>query len=91
MMAPVTELETEHETQQAIDDRHRILIAAAVAALVGSPFRILEINPAEGPSETGWKHCGRIPAATRAVLRRCIPIRTKVAPKEATRETPHHA
>lgn len=47
-MAPATEMETESKSRPAIGERHRILIAAATAALVGSRSRILEINPAGG-------------------------------------------
>ena len=46
-MAPVTRMEIEPESWPAIGERHRVLIAAATAALAGSGFRILDINPAE--------------------------------------------
>jgi len=77
------ELETEREDRQAVGERHRVLIAAAVAAVVGSRFRILEINHTEQPSGTGWKHCGPISKpVTRAVLLRRVEIRTKTAREE---------
>ncbi len=85
-MAPVMEIETERDSHPAISERHRVLIAAAVAAVVGGPFRILEISPAEKPAETGWKHCGRISKpAPRAALRRPAQVRTKAARKEDKR------
>ena len=89
-MAPVLEIETleietEIEQRPEIGERHRVLIAAAVAAVVGGPFRILEIKPAE-PAATGWKHCGRISKpVTRAVLRRRTQVRTRAARKEDKR------
>jgi len=46
-MAPVLELETESESLEQIPVRHRVLIAAAVAAVAGAHFRILEIRPVE--------------------------------------------
>jgi biotin carboxyl carrier protein len=46
-MAPVTQIETELESRLETRERHRVLIAAAIVALVGSRFRILEISPAE--------------------------------------------
>jgi biotin carboxyl carrier protein len=45
-MAPGRETETERESRP-IGERHRVLIAAATAAVAGSGFRILEIEPAE--------------------------------------------
>ena len=93
-MAPVMQMETECEEQQAISERHRVLIAAAAAALVGSRFRILEINLAEESAEAGWKLCGR-PAkrVTRAVLGRYIihaPKRPARRKKEEIGETSNH-
>ena len=91
-MGPVTEMETEGRSRQAGDGRHRVLIAAAVAALLGTRARILEIDLAEEPSGTGRKHSGRVPAPVkRAVLRRRIQIRTKAVRKEEQRETSDHA
>jgi len=46
-MAPVLELETETECRRAIGTRTRVLIAAAVTAVLGSGFRILETIPAQ--------------------------------------------
>jgi hypothetical protein len=51
-MAPVMELEAESRKRMAIDRRSRVLIAAAAAAVLGSRFRILEINPAGSPRRT---------------------------------------
>jgi hypothetical protein len=91
-MAPVMEKESKREERQEIGERHRVLIAAAAAALVGSRFRILEINPVEEPSETGWERRGDITRLVkRAVLRRRIRIRVKAVRKEEKRETSHHA
>jgi biotin carboxyl carrier protein len=46
-MAPVLEHETEIDSRQETGQRTRVLIAAAVAALLGSSFAIREIGPAE--------------------------------------------
>jgi len=49
-MAPVMELETESEQSLEVAERHRVLIVAAVSAVVGARFRILDIHPLEGTS-----------------------------------------
>jgi hypothetical protein len=89
------EMETgQEEDRQAVSERHRVLIAAATAALAGSGFRILEIKPAEEPSGKGWERRGPVTnAAERAVPHRCIRVHVKAARKrkEEQRETAHHA
>lgn len=91
-MAPVMLMEAETGERQWADQRRRVLIAAAVAAVVGGPFRILAIDPVEEPSATGWKHCGPIqePDAPE-VLRRHLEIRTHTGRQEDPRETSNHA
>jgi len=46
-MAPVLELETESEQSLEVSERHRVLIVAAVSAVAGARFRILDIHPLE--------------------------------------------
>ena len=53
-MAPTLELETIGEELPEIEERDRVLIAAAAAAVVGSGFRIVEIKRAgEGKRRGG--------------------------------------
>ena len=46
-MASTALMETEYQSRPAIGPRHSVLIVAAAAALLGTRFRILEINPAD--------------------------------------------
>jgi len=57
-MAPVMELETASERFPEIDRRDRVLIAAAVAAVAGAHFRILEITPVSEGSRSTRNHPG---------------------------------
>jgi len=52
-MAPALELEAASERARRISERHRILIVAAVTAVVGEHFRILEIKPLHNVSRNG--------------------------------------
>jgi hypothetical protein len=52
-MAPVMDLEAGSERAPEISERHRILIVAAVSALAGDHFRILEINPLNKSGRNG--------------------------------------
>jgi hypothetical protein len=91
-MAPVMEIEAERTSRPVVSRRHRVLIAAAVAAVVGGRFRILEISRAPEPLETGWKPGDRAARpVTRAVVRMHLEIRTRKARREDKHETPHHA
>ena len=82
-MALVLETDTELEPRQEIGERHRVLIAAAVAAMVGRNARILDIDPVKrrGRASKPGKH---------APLRRRKQIRTKAVRKEEQRETSNH-
>lgn len=91
-MAPVTVMEAELEDRQTVSQRHRVLIAAAVAAVVDGRFRIVAIDPVRQPAPWGWKHCGRMaPSAARAAPRRHLEIRTDTASEEETYATSNHA
>ena len=69
-------------THASISRRHRILIAAAVAAVLGPRARIREITPG------GWSQLrpGHQPAP-RPTFRRSIQVRVRTARKEELRET----
>jgi len=83
--------ESNGEGDTIISEHHRVLIAAAARALLGTPFRIQEIEPVPG-RPSAW--AGRARAArliSRAALRRRIRVHVRVAPQEEKRETPHHS
>ena len=90
-MAPVMERETEREERHEIAEHHRVLIAAAAAALLGSRVHILQIEPVQEPPGTVWERRERVTMPVKgAVLRRRIRIRGKAVRKEEKRETSHH-
>ena len=92
-MAPVLERERKLEGREEIEERHRVLIAATVAAvLAGRGFRIAEIKPVQEPSRTGWKRRGPVAKVVKeALVRRRIRSRGNKRPKEQKRETSHPA
>ena len=91
-MAPVMVMEAERENQEAVSLRHRVLIAAAVAVVVGGRFRILSIDPVRTPVLSGWKHTGRIPPPAGPVVRRPPPAIPAETPGEEETDAPsNHA
>jgi hypothetical protein len=84
--------EIESEPRAQISERHRVLIAAAAAAVLGDRIRIVEIRETAEPSRNGWARYGRIPAeAPRKTVRPRIKALVKPPRKEKKRETPNHA
>ena len=73
--------------------RHKVLIAASVAAVVDGQPRIRAIRPLAAPSEATLARQGRVgmEAARIVARRRIIKVRLKpVREAEETRETPNH-
>jgi len=74
-----------------ISEHHRVLIAAAARALLGTPFRIQEFVPVSD-SMSAWAGRGRgAKPISRAALRRRIRVHVRIVPDEEKRETPHHS
>jgi hypothetical protein len=48
------------QTTAPIEERHLVLIAAAVSAVCGENARILGIAPKEAPERNDWSHTGRV-------------------------------
>jgi hypothetical protein len=69
-------------TGTGISRRHRILIAAAAAAVVGSPIRIREITP------VGWSQLrpGYRPVHAVPAVRHGVPVHIRTARREKARE-----
>jgi hypothetical protein len=84
--------EIESEPRAQISERHRVLIAAAAAAVLGDRIRIVEIRETAEPARNGWARHDRIPTeAPRKTVRPRIKTLVKPPRKEKKRETPNHA